>query len=211
MAKKILVIDFTYIMYNVIKVYKDRVNVNENSTITWRILEEEFGLTTNIVKYDARAYKDIFRKICKLVSSSYFKFTFTMDMDIVAKELAHTKDTYNITNIDYFSDIDTLPKASNKVNNLNWVRYLYNRDKVESYKWINTCTSILTEEIENMTTTRELSIDEYEDFDELIVTYSPQFVPYEYKTLFDSLAILVNECISEDNKIYSEIREDSEE
>ncbi len=197
MVKKILGIGFSYIMYNVIKVYKDRVNLCENPTLIWKFLGEEFGLNTNLVRYDANAYKNIVDLICDLAKfNNITDYKATMDMKDITKDLLKSDDTYDIINIDYFDDLYKIPKRSNNIDNLNWINHLFYADKISSYKWINNTTSFIKDNYpEGMTIERNIKfardvIPQGTDIS-VIVTFSPQFVPYEYKTLFDTLDIIL--------------------
>ena len=185
----ILVVDFSYIMYEVIRVYKDKVDINENSTLVWRNLEENYGLDARFIKYDARAYKNI----AKLIASAPegIDYIVTSSISDIAKEMARSEDMFNIINIDYFDDMAPIHKASNKVNDLNWISYLENKNKIESYRWISTCTSEVHREYsENTSIDRNLDVD-MNSIDKIILVSSPHFVPYEYKTLFDVLEIIL--------------------
>ena len=208
MVKKILVIDFSYIMYNVIKVYKDRVNLNENPTLIWKMLEEDFGLNTNIVRYDARSYKEIVDLVCDLAKfNNITDYKVAMNMNEITKEMLASKDTYEIINIDYFDDLYKIFRRSNNIDNLNWVNHLYHNDKIESYRWIKTITSFVKDNypentaVENKIKFARDIIPQGTDIS-IIITFSPQFVPYEYKTLFDTLDIILR---------YATLRSNNEE
>lgn len=188
MAKNILVIDFSYIMYPVIRLYADRVNLEENSTVIWRQFSELYGLNSNILKYDVNAYKDIIRLVTTLAVNAN-SIESSMDMKLLCDELKNSDETYNITNIDYFDDMDPIDELSGKYNDLNWVNYLYSNNKVESYTWISTSTSRVKSYPETTTIDK---IDKCKSgyWDKVLLVFSPRFVPYEYKHLFDIQEII---------------------
>ena len=190
MAKNILVIDFSYIMYPVIRLYADGVNIEENSTVLWRQFSELYGLDTNILKYDATAYKNIIKLVTKLACKNN-SIESAMDMKLLCDEMKLSDETYNITNIDYFDDMDFVDEISDKYNDLNWVNYLYNKDKVESYTWISTSTSRVKSYPESTSISKIDKISETK-WDKVLLVFSPLFVPYEYKNLFDIQEIIVN-------------------
>ena len=208
-VKKILVIDFTYIMNNVIRTYADRVNLSENSTIQWRKLKEYYGFDTDIVKYDAGSYKKIMALVAK-AAALRSNYTTTVDMAIKVKELVRDKDyNYDITNIDFFDDVNFCQPNSSKFNDLNWIKYLRNKNRVEKYTWINCYNS--SRDYNNTDIDEVLRLDNIDDidlrsYDEIIFTFSQLFVPYEYKPLFDIIPIILDNVQNTlDNTYYQSI------
>ena len=195
MVKKILVIDFTYIMSNVIRTYADRVDLSENSTIQWRKLKDFYGLNNDIVKYDVGSYKKIMALVGEIAGLG-INYKTVVDMTTIAKELARDKNsTYDITNIDFFDDVDFCQPNSNKVNDLNWIKYLRNKEKVEKYTWINCYNSSRdynSSDIDEILRLDYISNLRMDIYDEVIFTFSQLFVPYEYKPLFDIIPIIID-------------------
>ena len=117
---------------------------------------------------------------------------------------------YDLLNIDFHHDVlyraqdRTAIKNFNKYNCSNWVGYLFIKDKIDKYTWIKAANSDMydnrlsgTYDIKiNYESIRLLSdpkkfIEEQETkFDKIFLCFSPQWVPYQYKHLYDLIVDL---------------------
>lgn len=201
MIKKILSIDFDYIMYPCIKLYNEKCAGNGNPTEIWNILEHDLEIN-NFLSYDAKALLSI-AKLIKYVKDNFNAIIIPIQEhqeivdDLLTKD--YNNSTYDLINIDYHHDIFyrksdiTQARNFNKYNCSNWVGYLFISDKINSYSWIKAPNSDLyTKAIKDIdyTILSRSDIDDYSLFDNIDTVYicfSPQWVPYKYKHLYDMI------------------------
>ena len=136
-----------------------------------------------------------------------YEFNESNQPDNKDKELSFK---YDLLNIDFHHDVlyraqdRTAIKNFNKYNCSNWVGYLFIKDKIDKYTWIKAANSDMydnrlngTYDIKvNYESIRLISdpkkfIEEQETkFDKIFLCFSPQWVPYQYKHLYDLIVDL---------------------
>ena len=200
----VISIDFNYIMYPCIKLYQDLCNEKENDTVTWNIIENYRGVTKEFLQYDTRSYTKLTKLIqtimymnskCKLVSiNKHSDIVDNLKDELLDKQL-------DLVNIDFYHDImyNKDDRANmidfDKYNSLNWVGYLFSKDKIDKYIWIKAPNSQMYDhsldgdtKVEfNISTLDYLSIltDIPEIWDYIFINYPKNQVPFEYKHLYD--------------------------
>ena len=100
-----------------------------------------------------------------------------------------------ITNIDHHPDIfyskDDVEQKINKekINCGNWIKYLFDNDKIIRYHWVNNSnsTDLLPNNLEILTTQTDFknyNLDILTVPDKLIICFSPIWIPPIYRELF---------------------------
>lgn len=117
---------------------------------------------------------------------------------------------YDLMNIDFHHDIMYRPQDRTSIKNFNkyncsdWVGYLFIKDKIDKYTWIKAANSDLYDnrlsgiyDIKfDIGSLRSISdpvnfIKEQEtNFNKIFLCFSPQWVPYQYKHLYDLIVDL---------------------
>ncbi len=194
---KILAIDFNIIMYNCIKLYADKVNINENSTLVWEMLQDEMEIKQHI-NVDAKVIKKI---IALLKANQSAKIALLDNQSAIVKDI-NDEDKVEITNIDFFHDLlysekDIEKWKKDKYDDLNWLGYLLYKDKVEKCTWIKMpnsyrCTNNIENDVEIINFSN-IDINLMNDFDKIYFSFSPYYIPYEYKYLYDMIAEFIKE------------------
>ena len=194
---KILSIDFNYIMYPCIKLYKNYCDENENSTIIWRTIQNELEIE-NFLCYDGEALKLLAALIRRNEKNGAKICPITYHKEIVNSINELTTEPFELTNIDWCHDIavnkNDLENVQNfeKYDGTNWVGYLQAQKKLSKYTWIKARNSDvcpneiadslnLSYETGTMRTIPELP----DDYDVIYLCLSPNQVPYKYKHLYE--------------------------
>lgn len=187
--KKILVIDMNCIMAACLPLYADRINPDENITVSWNMLESRYGLE----KFLCVDTSILFR-IADILKQAKSEITFLNS----SKELPPLiVEPSEITSVDFFDDFsvsaDELAAmdASGKFNSQNWARFLYMCGKMPSFTWINFPKSIGDFPPVGMMSSDNLFVISEKDadisggkFDRIFVCDSP-YIPEKFRYIFD--------------------------
>lgn len=185
--KKILTIDFDIIMNPSIDLYNDSdLGVDE--------FLNKFDFIP-VISADLNLYRDLTEIVLKYINN----ITFIYDHHDIVDFLKDEEEPFELYNIDYHHDIGYeeknkwhIPLSENDYHEGNWVRYLYNINKIQKYIWYKSYYSsspdaeiekYLTEEHLIHNTNIELFTKEIE-FDRVYISLSSEWVPEYYRTLY---------------------------
>ena len=207
MEKQILSIDFDIIMHPCIQLYNDEVDGDDDPKTLWGYLEKKYQYTdNNVLNYDSNLLIELVKLIAFHKKNT--EICFITDhheiIDILKQSSTYKDDTFNIDNIDFHHDLwyretdfkDILKK--DEYNCATWLGYLFLKKKLTSLTWFNTENSVLLEikpygsKIKlNIINARNLSSLYNKKFDVIFVCLSPQWIPPQYRFLYDMIQILV--------------------
>ena len=195
--KKILTIDFDIIMAPSIELYNEKVPSN-----SWENLLQDPYMKLLIA--DMTHYQRLTNYIIDILP--YLKqnqIHFINSHENVAKYI-DDNEIYDIINIDHHHDIgyssEDLDGDCKELNCANWVKYLWERRKINSYYWIhNKNSKIFNEEYQNKFP-ELINGTNFEDYilskdlipDELIICFSRPWVPNNYQSLYYLWMDIVN-------------------
>ena len=210
----LLSIDFDYIMWPIIKTYNDLCSESENPTIIFDRIKEERGLREEDLNYDSKTLMNIVQ-LLKLYRNTSNQFYAIDDHEKIISEVLskYNDDTkWNVVNIDFHhdfiyrdSDVEDIT-AYNKYNCSNWVGYMaYGLKNLYTYTWVAAPNSgpdfnIMpdNDDFGKHKFIRHHSINEFINiydekpiqFDDIVLCFSPQWVPHKYRHLFDILSYI---------------------
>lgn len=197
--KKVLSIDFDYIMGPTINLYNDICAGDIAPSRVWDRLEKERNIEASL-KYDKENLDLIYRlvaKVAKTVSNTK-RIMFAENHDMILKLLCEDDgNKYDVYNVDQHHDIFYSEEQYKDVAEFgkasvgNWVLYLQQNGFLESYHWAKNSTSGKLQEkwdfqFEELSKYQAKSLMDI-DFDYLFVCGSPQWVPYTFAHLYDTL------------------------
>lgn len=202
---KVLSIDFDYIMSPCIKLYNSYCAGNENATVSWNRIENELGIE-KFLCYDAESLKQIALLIQRNVQNGARLIPIEEHQEIIGK-LSNLSDSEKIdlVNVDFHHDIWYNPDALENIINFDdyscadWVGYLYFKNKLNSYRWVKAANS----DMFNNSTGEEIPLEVLgkkdlpnieNDFDVIYFCFSPQWVPYKYRHLYE---LIIEMCKGE--------------
>ena len=196
---KILSIDFDYIMSPCIKLYNNYCAGDENATVIWDKLEHDLEIE-KFLCYDAQALKKIALLIQRNVKNGAELIPIEEHQEII--ELLPKEETIDLVNIDFHHDIWYSPEAVENINNFNeyncadWVGYLYLHNRLTSYKWLKAPNSDVYkgEEISYEILGKNDFANIGNDFSKIFFCFSPQWVPYKYRHLYE---LIIEMCKGE--------------
>lgn len=194
---KILSIDFNYIMYPCIKLYRHYCNPSEHPNTIWNNIQNDLEIE-NFLCYDGEALKQIAALIRRNQKNNVLLYLITDHKEIVDAISKLTTGSFELTNIDWYHDISAnnadVESVSNfdKYDDTNWVGYLQAQHKLSKYTWIKARNSELCPndildklnlslEIGGMKRIPELP----NDYDAVYFCLNPSHVPYKYKHLYE--------------------------
>lgn len=204
--KKILSIDFDIIMYPCIKLYERQTSGDANPVSLWSHLNHEFNIDS-FVRYDAQVLKNIAKLIQNNVKNGAKLYNIDEHHGIVHElkgQENYNDETYELTNIDFhhdlwYSDNDKIDAADFDTYRCNnWIGYLYLQKKLDNLVWVKAPNSempvieseeVIINEIKTLGAISELATD----FDEIYFCFSPQWVPHQYRHIFDLITSLIKE------------------
>ncbi len=216
MVKYILSIDFDYIMFPCINLYNDMSAGEENPTVIWENIERARGIDDKFLSYDPKTYNAIVKlvKLAKERSKDVKLIPIDNHQDLVTelkKKEDYNDSTYNIINVDFHHDLLYRPGDRTKIVNFdkyncsNWAGYLMIKDKIDHYTWVKAPNSALYDhgldgkydikfaiESNRYLDNPKAIISDY-PFDEIYLCFSPQWVPYKYRHLYDLIVELFGE------------------
>lgn len=179
---KILSIDFDIIMAPSINLYNDKVPQTD-----WTSLEEipYYKLCTFDTIHYKRLTKYLIHQFRKKDKEQLYFFE---NHAMVAKLIENSSKKINLVNIDHHHDIEYAngPKANEHLTCANWVNYLYNINKIESYIWVNNPNSSSCEiEYSNF---KSINFKDYkleeEEFDIICLVLSEPWIPPYLRNLY---------------------------
>lgn len=198
---KILSVDFNIVMHNYIKLYADKVDIKENPTLIWEMLENEMEIKQHL-GIDAKVLKKIVA-LFKLNHCTHFYFL-DNQKDIVndINNLKKEYDEIELTNIDFFHDLiytneDIINWKKDKYDDSNWLGYLLYKDEIDKCQWIKMpnsyrCNNNVEDDVEIINFSN-ININDFSDFDIIYFSFSPCYVPYEYKYIYDIICDFLKE------------------
>ena len=208
MVQHILSIDFDYIMFPCIKLYNDLCGGGENSTTIWKIIEFGRGVDDKFISYDARSYTSIVKLVKAAIERDKNVKLIPIEehqeiVDDLKRDENYNDTKYDLVNIDFHHDIFYRATDKNaimhfdKYNCSDWVGYLILKDKIEKYTWVKAPNSDLY--MHNLDGSHDIKFEiasgnifddiksfvDTNTFDKVYLCFSPQWVPYKYKHLYD--------------------------
>ncbi len=209
----ILSIDFDIIMYPCIKLYNDKVNGSENSTVVWNILNDTMEIDKHI-SYDAKTLL-LLGFLLKKAKADNSKIIALDEHQKIIDDLKtidkYNSDIYNITNVDFHHDIfyrkedESRVKYFDKYDCSNWVGYLYKNNKLVSYTWYKAPnseiirSSLIDEKDADKFIFKSIGIDDdnmelmKKTCNRVYLVKAPQWVPYKYIHLYNLLYSMVSD------------------
>lgn len=200
--KKILSIDLDIIMSPCIQLY------NNYATDNWDRLCGHFEIL-KFAKPDLVHYRKLIDMIVKFTKTLQKEnIHFIKSHEMIVHHIDELNDTICLINIDHHHDIAYDKKdVENKVETLNcgnWVKYLFERDKIESYTWIRNEDSTDYEDesfkfvpLQMM----EINLDSLDAPDELFICLSPQWIPPHLRTLYYIIVDIFNDIYETEFKV----------
>lgn len=197
---KVLSIDFDLIMYPCIKLYNNLCRGNENATVLWQEIENQLNVD-KFLCYDA----NVLIKIAKIIKNNVLHGAKLIPIEEHQQIVAYLPETEKIEllNIDFHHDIlynpDNLLEMADfgNYNCGNWVGYLFMQDRLSKYSWLKAPqSSLYNMEIKpfDHTILGLKDLDKVENnYDYVFFCFSPQWVPYKYRHLYDLILELVKE------------------
>lgn len=197
----VVTIDFDIIMSPSIEAYNDMIE-DDFRFDTW---EEQFPMVSAIGTADLNIYNYLTQYIIKVVKEKPDCVHFITSHE---QALAYMKGLTNISlvNIDHHHDIsydidDWVTLLSDKnCGCANWVKALYDQDRLKEYFWIrdkNASQDILKPNKKVLTTSTPLehySLDALvKKTDVLIICASPEWIPSQFQPLFDTWVTMCEE------------------
>ena len=195
--KKIVTIDFDIIMHPSIDIYND-----SDLTVDEFLLKHES--TLGWMAADLELYRELTNFI---LSFDYDKIKFIYDHHDIVEEIENITEKIELYNIDYHHDIGYNDKVwTIKLQDYdegNWVRKLWENNKLKSYTWLRHYNSSdVSEKDKKFLTDKHFLIDEsfikaymlddLKDADELYISRSSPWVPSYYIHLYELWEDLTN-------------------
>lgn len=185
---KILSIDFNIIMSSCIKLYADKININENPRLVWDYLNDVYEMDKHVY-LDAKILSSLIALIKKNKSAKFAPITTPR---AIVEEVLKENEKVDITNIDFFHNLITVEEEikewdEDNYNDLNWLGYLIYKDKIENCTWVKAVNSFPCENniVNDVKIYNTFEIDKLEDdYDIIYFTLSPHYVPYKFEYIF---------------------------
>lgn len=202
-VKKILSIDFDIIMYPCINLYDGEAFIDESPTILWNKFYNKIFTGPTKICYDSNVLMSIGKLIHRASQNGATIIPIDSHEKIVEKlknDENYDDTVYDMVNIDFHHDVwyDKRDVQNTKVFDTytcrDWLGYLHNHNKLNTHVWVKAPNSegVMASPYEF---TRVCHLDEIESFeldsfDEIYFCFSPQWVPYEFKHLYDLIIAL---------------------
>jgi len=189
---RVLSIDFDIIMAPCINLYNNMSGEGENAQVNWEKIFYERQLE-KFLCYDSKILTDLF----KLLKQQKCEFKF---IDSHADIVPFINGPCDLTNIDFHHDIwynkeSTERYADEEYTCANWVGYLGYKKLLNTYYWIKAGNSQPFQgnfevpwEKDNTDRIPYLGL-----FDKVIICFSPNWVPYKYRHLYDLIKVVFSE------------------
>ncbi len=189
---RVLSIDFDIIMSPCINLYNDKAGEGNNSQVNWEKILYERQLE-NFLCYDSTTLLNLF----KLLKQQKCKFEF---IESHARIVPFITEKCELVNIDFHHDIyyqkeSTEHFADDKYTCANWVSYLEYKNLLHKYTWVKSGNSQkfhgdFSVEYEQLD---KSEIPNLGNFDKVIICFSPNWVPYKYRHLYDLIKVVFSE------------------
>lgn len=189
---RVLSIDFDIIMAPCINLYNDMAGEGQNSQVNW----EKIFYSRDLEKflcYDSNTLTNLF----KLLKEQKCKFEF---IESHADIVPFITEKCDLVNIDFHHDIyyqkeSTEHYADNKWTCADWVGYLGYKDLLNTYYWIKAGNSQQFAGEFNVPWEKDNveKIPFLGSFDKVIICFSPNWVPYKYRHLYDLIKVVFSE------------------
>lgn len=198
---RVLSIDFDIIMEPCVNLYNS-IAGEDNTGI--REIEQEFPFIRPVLLPNFITYEKVTAFLINIFKSfPKENITFINDHNQIAHLLKDATDV-DLCNIDHHHDIcyDDLTVSSRIIlpDVGNWVKYLYDRNIITHYTWINNPNSIFPDDdIEDYYLDENYEFQQINllqiigKFDKLIICHSPQWVPTNYDALWNIWLTIANE------------------
>ena len=188
--KTINTIDFDIIMGLSIDGYNDMIDPPRTDM---DILCEKFPYF-NLAKPNLWLYEYLTRYITEVaMKTDNIKFITSHEqiIDILSEEI----EPFNLVNIDHHHDVnyrDEWKEPIIEVNSGNWVKRLLDTGNINHYTWVGNHNSIIFD-VSSCPYMDKIGIEKIKDYDlgklaaeteELILCYSPAYIPPDYRALF---------------------------
>lgn len=189
---RVLSIDFDIIMSPCINLYNDMAGEGENSQVNWEKIFYSRDLE-KFLYYDSNTLTNLF----KLLKEQKCKFEF---IESHADIVPFITEKCDLVNIDFHHDIwynkeSTEHYAEDKWSCANWVGYLGYKDLLNTYYWIKAGNSQQFVGEFNVPWEKD-NVDKIPflgSFDKVIICFSPNWVPYKYRHLYDLIKVVFSE------------------
>lgn len=200
---KILSIDFDAIMFPCIRLYNEYSAGKESDTQIWNMLEDRFGIQ-DFLNYDANLYLNIANLVAKNVKNGATFIpikehdelvTYLKNNDLLSQKL-------DVVNLDYHHDVMYHRESLQEIidfdtwNCANWLGYILLKNEENTGVWVRcpgsspyseeSCGHSFEEryQVKNLKDMEEIQA---EQFDLVFLCLSPQWVPYKYHHLYDTI------------------------
>lgn len=209
---KVLSIDFDYIMFPCIRLYNDMCGGGESGKVVWDAIEHVRGIK-EFLTFDRNAYKMISTLVIKNVLDEAIFEPIQEHQELVdilkkyyydesKEEFTHK---FDLLNIDFHHDCgynpDTIADAISfdEYSCADWITYLNAKEVIEGpVKWLKAPMSDLPDpnneelkvEIKTMAADKEDIMNE--KYDIVVFCLSPQWVPHDFRHLYDIIVDTVN-------------------
>lgn len=207
---KILTIDFNCIFYSCIRLYEEKVVKEENAATIWNFLDDRYDMT-RFIDYDSKLLLQLARiiysndshipgvkKSRNSICVEHSNMVGWITEDVLKSE--NPPESISITNIDFFDDLNLVGQSKTNINRFdkydstNWLGYLYSKGYVQEVTWYKAANSDVNKYPDDIKYTiksfRDLDELINGDFDYVIISTSPKYVPYKYRHLVDLLAMI---------------------
>lgn len=197
---KILSIDFDVIMFPCISIYNDLCGGDGNSMQTWDRIEAERN-ADKFLNHDPETLKSLVRA---LVRNSNAVFVPCEEHQQIADWILQNRVTEcEIVNVDHHHDLFYNPndlgnmEYFNQYSCANWLGYLIKKGIAKKATWIKSPNSSMPADSMGIGIRPLSDIDLLNGFDVVFLVFSPQWVPYKFRHLYEMMIDVVNEVKKE--------------
>lgn len=204
--KRILSIDFDWIMRPYIEMYNDVCGASANIDDLrgmWEFIDCKLqGFELHCCEAQFADLALFLKKITDTLPAEHLHFILHHDSVIQVLNQCNITEPISLTNVDHHHDFGYPPKDSTEpfdqyVTVANWVRCLWKEDRLEHYTWVGNENSAgvqmvadsLHEQFSFYTDLRK--IDQWH-FDEIIICFSQEWIPPMVRPLFYVLKELID-------------------
>lgn len=212
---RILSIDFDAIMFPCIRLYNEYCAGKENDTQIWNMLEDRFGMS-DFLNYDATLYTDIATLVAKNVGhgATFVPIQEHDELITYLKDNQLVEQDMEIVNLDYHHDIMYHRESVSQILDFDlyscadWLGYLLLKNPNNIGTWIrcpgsNNYFADSTNQdfgerfiVKNLKDLPDLM---NEQFDIVFLCLSPQWVPYRYHHLYNTIVKMTTLLMKPEN------------
>jgi hypothetical protein len=206
-TKNILSIDLDIIMHPSIDLYNEEIFADEDPDELWKDLEETYHYQEHsTLSYDEKTVLELAKLIHKNKSKPFHFITSHEEIVTILKNSpTYNQENYNLVNIDFHHDLwyteEDFPYIVKEdgYDCTNWLGYLYLKKKIAQMTWMKAPNSskpnlkIYGGKFQlNTLTLREFFRLEEQDFDEVFVCLSPQWIPPQHRFFYEIFKLIVS-------------------